>query len=190
CSTARPYSSGSASLTASCRTAPRPTYLSISGAGTLPGRKPLIRTCCEISLYALSRFGLSSSNGTSTVSLTRVGVSSSTSVFTGVGLLDRALSRPRRSTRTSFFACELSPASPSAVTPTGPLPGPSASSLSRSVSQRRGRAEHGSAPSRGQVYGVAAPCADIGRPQDRRNPRQRSRTGSDLRDRKPHTRPG
>src|SRR3569833_1193407 len=92
-STARPYRPGSASLTASCRTAPRPTYWSLRRAGTLPGRNPLRRTCCEISLDAFSRLGFSSSKGTSTVILTRVGLSSSTSVFTLGGLLDPAAAR-------------------------------------------------------------------------------------------------
>ena len=76
------YSSGSASLTASSMTAPRPTRWSMIGAGTLPLRKPGIVTCCAIFRYAASRLGLSSSKGTSTVSLTRVGFKVSTALFT------------------------------------------------------------------------------------------------------------
>src|ERR1700730_13624920 len=40
-STARPYSSGSASLTASCRTVPRPTYWSIRRGRPLAGPETL-----------------------------------------------------------------------------------------------------------------------------------------------------
>src|SRR3954466_15751505 len=81
--TAPPYNRGSASLTASSRTAPRPTYWSIIAGGTLPGRNPLSRTCCPNFLYAESSEGLSSSNGTSTVSFTRVGPRVSTALFIG-----------------------------------------------------------------------------------------------------------
>src|SRR5262245_40020603 len=51
--------------------------------GTLPRRKPGTLICEEIFLYALSRLGLSSSKGTSTVSLARVGPKVSTALFTG-----------------------------------------------------------------------------------------------------------
>src|SRR5215469_6852126 len=57
--------------------------------GTRPGRKPGILTCFATSRYALSRLALSSANGTSMVSLTRVGLSSSTSVFTAASLPGR-----------------------------------------------------------------------------------------------------
>ena len=40
--------------------------------------------CWAIFLYAASRLGLSSSKGTSTVSLARVGLKVSTALFTGV----------------------------------------------------------------------------------------------------------
>src|SRR5439155_24747129 len=57
-------------------------------AGTLPGRKPGTRTWDAIALYALSRLGLRSSNGTSTASRTRVGLRFSTVLFTcGCSLL-------------------------------------------------------------------------------------------------------
>src|SRR4051794_20091221 len=81
------YSCGSASLTASPMTASRPTRWSMTIAGTLPLRKPGMVTCCAILLYAASRLGLSSSKGTSTVSLTRVGFNVSTALFTGVLLV-------------------------------------------------------------------------------------------------------
>src|SRR5450631_3295948 len=51
-------------------------------AGTLPARKPGTLICEPIVLYAASRLGLSSSKGTSTVSLTRVGLRVSTALFT------------------------------------------------------------------------------------------------------------
>src|SRR5688572_29087495 len=54
--------------------------------GTLPRRKPGTLICWAIFLYAASRLGLSSSKGTSTVSLARVGLKVSTALFTG-GLL-------------------------------------------------------------------------------------------------------
>jgi len=57
--------------------------------GTWPGRNPGIRTCLLTSRYALSRLGFSSSKGTSMVSLTLVGLSSSTSVFTAASLPGR-----------------------------------------------------------------------------------------------------
>src|SRR3978361_1093599 len=44
-----------------------------------------MRTCCASALYAASRLGLSSSKGTSTVSLTRVGLSASVVAFTPGG---------------------------------------------------------------------------------------------------------
>ena len=46
--------------------------------GTLPRRKPGMLTDFAISAYALSMLGLRSANGTSTVILTRVGLSCST----------------------------------------------------------------------------------------------------------------
>jgi hypothetical protein len=51
--------------------------------GTLPRRKPGMLICWAIFLYAASRLGLSSSKGTSTVSLARVGLKVSTALFTG-----------------------------------------------------------------------------------------------------------
>src|SRR5665647_1808707 len=81
-STAWPETRGSASLTASCSTAPRPTRWSMIRAGILPARKPGTLICEPIVLYAASRLGLSSSKGTSTVSLTRVGLRVSTALFT------------------------------------------------------------------------------------------------------------
>src|SRR5262249_53470702 len=85
--TAFEYSSGTASLIACSSTAPRPTRWSRTCRGTWPGRKPGILTCRPTSRYAWSRLGVSSSNGTSTVRRTRVGLSSSTSVFTTWSLL-------------------------------------------------------------------------------------------------------
>src|SRR4029453_3912431 len=55
--------------------------------GTLPRRKPGTLICWAIFLYAASRLGLSSSKGTSTVSLARGGVKFSTALFPG-GLLN------------------------------------------------------------------------------------------------------
>ena len=69
-------------MTASCSTAPRPTRWSMMRAGTLPLRKPGTWICEPMVLYAASRLGFSSSNGTSTVSLTRVGLRVSTALFT------------------------------------------------------------------------------------------------------------
>src|SRR5687768_3342496 len=63
--------------------APRPTWRSITIGGTLPRRKPGMLICWAMVLYALSRLGLSSSKGTSTVSLARVGLKVSTALFTG-----------------------------------------------------------------------------------------------------------
>src|SRR6476620_2950626 len=51
--------------------------------GTLPLRKHGTLICWAIFLYAASRLGLSSSKGTSTVSLARVGLKVSTALFTG-----------------------------------------------------------------------------------------------------------
>src|SRR3954462_12828460 len=51
--------------------------------GTLPRRKPGTLICWAMVLWALSRLGLSSSKGTSTVSLARVGLKVSTALFTG-----------------------------------------------------------------------------------------------------------
>src|ERR1035437_5198900 len=81
-------------------------------AGTLPARKPGTLICEPIVLYAASRLGLSSSKGTSTVSLTRVGLRVSTALFTmgqsrivGGGLTSQGLGNQ---TRTSVHAkgCE------------------------------------------------------------------------------------
>ena len=57
-------------------------------------RKPGTLICWAIFLYAASRLGLSSSKGTSTVSLARVGLKVSTALFTGV-LLSRLIGRWR-----------------------------------------------------------------------------------------------
>ena len=65
------------------RIAPRPTWRSMTIGGTLPRRKPGTLICWAIFLYAASRLGLSSSKGTSTVSLARVGLKVSTALFTG-----------------------------------------------------------------------------------------------------------
>ncbi len=62
------------SLTAWSTTISRPKRCSIRRAGILPLRKPGIWTWLAMSLNALSRAGFTSSNGTSTVSLTRVGL--------------------------------------------------------------------------------------------------------------------
>ncbi len=80
--TASLYLAGTASLTTSVRIVPRPSRASRMRAGTLPGRKPGTRTCPASVLYALSKNGFSSSNSTSTVSLTRVGLTCSTVLFT------------------------------------------------------------------------------------------------------------
>ena len=69
-------------MTASCTTAPRPTRWSMIRLGTLPLRKPGICTWAPIVLYAWSSIGFSSANGTSTTSLTRVGLMVSTALFT------------------------------------------------------------------------------------------------------------
>src|SRR5436190_22901967 len=50
--------------------------------GTFPLRKPGTVTWLPMVLYALSRLGFSSSNDTSTVSFTRVGLRVSTALFT------------------------------------------------------------------------------------------------------------
>src|SRR3954466_10634756 len=55
----------------------------MTAGGTLPRRKPGTLICWAIFLYAASRLGLSSSKGTSTVSLARVGLKVSTALFTG-----------------------------------------------------------------------------------------------------------
>src|SRR3954452_4480855 len=65
-------------------TAPRPTRWSMMRGGTWPLRKPGTVTCLLMDAYAASRLGLSSSNGTSTVSFTRVGLRVSTALFTAV----------------------------------------------------------------------------------------------------------
>src|SRR3954470_13363367 len=51
-------------------------------AGTLPLRKPGTWMCSPMALKAASRLGLSSSKGTSTVILTRVGLRVSSALFT------------------------------------------------------------------------------------------------------------
>ena len=76
------YAFGTASLIASSRTAPRPKRCSITRAGTLPLRNPGTDTCLAMDAYALSKLGCNSSKGSSTVSLTRVGLNDSRSVFT------------------------------------------------------------------------------------------------------------
>ena len=73
---------GRASLTASCTTVPRPTRWSMMRLGTLPLRNPGICTWAPIVRYAWSSIGFSSANGTSTTSLTRVGLMVSTALFT------------------------------------------------------------------------------------------------------------
>src|ERR687892_1353102 len=70
------------SLTACSRTGSRPIRWSMIAAGTFPLRKPGMVICWAIALYAASRLGLSSSKGTSTVSLTLVGFKVSTALFT------------------------------------------------------------------------------------------------------------
>ena len=79
----RRTSAAATSLIASSSTAPRPTWRSMTIGGTLPRRKPGTLICWAIFLYAASRLGLSSSKGTSTVSLARVGLKVSTALFTG-----------------------------------------------------------------------------------------------------------
>src|SRR5580698_4022540 len=73
-SSALPYSFGTASFTACSSTVPRPNRWSITRGGMRPGRKPGTRTCRATSRYAWSRSDLSSSNGTSMVSRTLVGL--------------------------------------------------------------------------------------------------------------------
>jgi hypothetical protein len=53
----------------------------MTAGGTLPRRKPGTLICLAIWRYAASRLGLSSSKGTSTVSLARVGLKVSTALF-------------------------------------------------------------------------------------------------------------
>ena len=57
--------------------------------GILPLRKPGTTIWLPMLLYAASRLGLSSSNGTSTMSLTLVGLKDSTVLFTVAVLLGR-----------------------------------------------------------------------------------------------------
>ena len=76
------YLAGIAALTTCSSTAPRPTRASSRRAGALPGRKPGRRICCANALYARSKSGFSSANGTSTTTRTRVGLSCSTVLFT------------------------------------------------------------------------------------------------------------
>src|SRR3954454_4463015 len=68
-------------------TPPRPKRWSITIGGTLPRRKPGTLIERAMSAYALSMLGLRSAKGTSTVILTRVGLSCSTVLGTVVGLL-------------------------------------------------------------------------------------------------------
>ena len=76
------YREGSASFTTCSRTGPRPNLASISLRGALPLRKPGMFTEAAMVLYAWSISLVSSSNGTSTVILTRVSFSFSTELFT------------------------------------------------------------------------------------------------------------
>ena len=76
------YHCGRALLMASSSTTVRPTRWSTTAAGTLPLRKPGTVTCEPIVLYASSRLGSNSSNGTSMVSLIRVGLRDSVLLFT------------------------------------------------------------------------------------------------------------
>ena len=81
------YLAGIASLTTSSRIGARPMRDSITRAGALPGRKPGMRTCEASLRYARSKFGLSSSNGTSTLIRTRVGLRCSTVLFNVISWL-------------------------------------------------------------------------------------------------------
>src|SRR3954451_9220957 len=78
----------------------------MTGGGTLPLRKPGMLICLAMAWYAASRLGLSSSKGTSTVILARVGLSVSTALFTGLllGFVGRACGSG------SVGATELEPA--------------------------------------------------------------------------------
>ena len=78
------YFCGRTSLIASSSTTFRPTWRSMTAGGTLPRRNPGTLICWAIFLYAASRLGLSSSKGTSTVSLALVGLKVSTALFTGL----------------------------------------------------------------------------------------------------------
>ena len=75
-------------MIASSSTGPRPTRWSITCGGTLPLRNPGTVICEAMLWYAASRLGLSSSNGTSTMSLTLVGLKDSTVLFTVAVLLE------------------------------------------------------------------------------------------------------
>src|ERR1700712_811305 len=77
-------------------TTPRPKRWSITIGGTLPLRKPGTLIERAMSAYALSMLGLRSAKGTSTVILTRVGLSCSTVLGTVVGLLEMGWRRSGR----------------------------------------------------------------------------------------------
>ena len=76
------YHCGRTQLMASSSTTVRPTRWSTTAAGTLPLRNPGTVTCEPMVLYASSRLGSNSSNGTSMVSLIRVGLKVSVLLFT------------------------------------------------------------------------------------------------------------
>src|SRR5689334_23856462 len=78
---------------ASSSTGPRPTWRSMTGGGTLPLRNPGTLIWRAMAWYAASRLGLSSSKGTSTVILARVGLNVSTALFTGLSPLGRGPDR-------------------------------------------------------------------------------------------------
>src|SRR5438128_898064 len=71
-------------------TTPRPNRWSMTIGGTLPRRKTGTLIVRAMSAYALSMLGLRSLNGTSTVILTRVGLSCSTVLGTVVGTPGRS----------------------------------------------------------------------------------------------------
>src|SRR4051812_19215463 len=84
-------------------TVSRPTRWSMIREGTLPLRNPGMLICEAIFLYAASTLGWSSSKGTSTLSLTRVGLRVSTADFTDGSYVTRVgtvmrpgLADPRR----------------------------------------------------------------------------------------------
>ncbi len=110
-----------ASLTASSRTAARPTRWSITRLGTLPLRKPGTEICAAMRLYAASSEGLSSSNGTSTVSFTRVGDRVSTALFTWIGAPGSVRAGSRAAVRGGWWS-ECSAGSCGSGSPCGPGP--------------------------------------------------------------------
>src|SRR6185369_3781976 len=88
--------------------------------GTLPGRKPDTRTCRDSFLYVASREGFRSSKGTSTVSLTLVGLSVSLVAFT-------ARMSPGTTSdggRAEITAAAVTPACPTSYRDLGHLRGP------------------------------------------------------------------